>query len=94
MVQAVLTMQPYQRKEMKAAKQAVDHPYITVYWMQHEWTAPDNPNLRRWKLIIGSPERITWAYTYNPKLAELGMHYVEYYKDSSMRNCVRAPKKG
>lgn len=67
--------------------------YATVYWVQHEWTAPDNPDLKRWKLIIGTgADKLEWAYTYNPALAELGTHSVEMYKDTSMRNCIRKPK--
>lgn len=88
-------MMGYQQAEMKKVQEAINSPFATVFYVQHEWTAPDNPNLKRWKLIIQTgKDRLDWAHTYNPALAELGTHPVEFYKDSSYRLCIRKPKKG
>lgn len=67
--------------------------FVTVFYAQHEWTAPDNPDLKRWKLIVDDGQELTWAYTYNPALAKLGTHKVAFYRDTSMRRSVRVPKK-
>lgn len=82
-------MTQWKRKEMN---KVAAPSFVTVYYASHEWTAPDNPDLKRWSLIVGIGDRLEWAHTYNPALAELGTHAVEFYKDTSMRNCIRKPK--
>lgn len=68
--------------------------FVAVIHAQHEWTAPDNPSLNRWKLVIEEvADELSWAYTYNPALAKPGYHEVTFYRDTSMRRCIRVPKK-
>lgn len=79
---------------LKADKlNTIENEYITVYLAEKVWSAPDNEGLSRWRLIIGSGDELMWAYTYNPELAKVGTHNTIFYRDTSMRPCIRVPKK-
>ncbi len=67
--------------------------WVTVHAVWHEWTAPDK-QLDRWRLIVGrGQQELVWAYTYNPALAAIGTKEIQFYRDTSTRLCIRAPKK-
>ena len=66
--------------------------YVTTYYVAHQWSAPDS-ELKRWQLIIDSGRgELQWVYTYNPALTKVGTQKVEFYRDTSMRLCIRKPK--
>ncbi len=65
--------------------------YGCIYYTQLVWKATDK-DLCRWKIILGQNTALTWAYTYNPQLNELGTKKVEMYRDTAMRLCARTPK--
>lgn len=65
--------------------------YVKIWYCTLEWQATDK-ELSRWRLIIErNGNELGWAYTYNPTLATQGTRRVEFYRDTSMRLCVRKP---
>lgn len=67
--------------------------FVTIFYFEHEWSDPEK-RLSRWKLIVDRGVKgLEWVYTYNPTLLRYVTLRVQFYRDTSMRNCIRLPKK-
>lgn len=67
--------------------------FVTIFYFEYEWSDSEK-RFSRWKLIVDrGPKGLEWVYTYNPALLRYGTLRVEFYRDVSMRPCIRIPKK-
>lgn len=74
-------------------KTSTEVEFATILSATYDWGDTEG-RLHRWKLIVmRGVEDLLFAYTYNPSLTKTGTQEVEFYRDTSMRLCVRKPKK-
>lgn len=65
---------------------------ITVLSAGHEWTSADGA-ANCWKITVEFPDGgVKDVRTYNPALAALGKHRVDFYWDRAKRLCIRNPR--